>query len=133
MLNLTLDDIASRLGLTFQQIQKYESGFNRISASKLYELSQVLNIPINYFFDGITSVSSSLVPTQDVMSVGPYIPDSTLNAETIELLREFYCLPSRNIRLQIVQLIKGINLDMKKVARGTDEEAPFSRNPLSET
>ncbi len=48
---MTQTDLANALGLTFQQVQKYENGRNRISASRLFELSQVLDVPIQYFFD----------------------------------------------------------------------------------
>src|SRR3546814_16587037 len=47
--------LANALGLTFQQIQKYERGANRISASKLYELSRILSVPVTYFFEGVES------------------------------------------------------------------------------
>jgi transcriptional regulator with XRE-family HTH domain len=52
LLNLSQDDLAQKLNITFQQVQKYEKATNRISATRLYEMAQVLNIDISYFFEG---------------------------------------------------------------------------------
>lgn len=57
-MNLTLQDLASRLSITHQQLQKYEKGINRISASRLLEVSQILNVPVSYFMDGLNGHTS---------------------------------------------------------------------------
>lgn len=56
-------DVAKRLNLSFQQIQKYEIGSNRIAASRLFELSRILDVPTSYFFEGLTDADP--VPTRD--------------------------------------------------------------------
>src|ERR1700744_379526 len=56
-LKISQEKLAEALGLTFQQVQKYERGANRISASKLYEISQALNVPIGWFFEGLTKAN----------------------------------------------------------------------------
>lgn len=56
-LNLTLQELAGRLSITHQQLQKYEKGVNRISVSRLLEIAHVLNVPVNYFLDGLNGQS----------------------------------------------------------------------------
>lgn len=60
---LTQSGVAKQLGLSFQQLQKYETGYNRVSASKLFELSQLLDVPPSYFFDGLASGEAAPAPT----------------------------------------------------------------------
>jgi len=59
MRRLSQQTVAGRLGLTFQQVQKYENGANRTSASRLYDLSNILDVPISFFFDGLKDGPSS--------------------------------------------------------------------------
>lgn len=56
MLGISQEELGSRLGLTFQQVQKYEKGINRVSASKLHAIAEVLEVPISYFFEGLSGV-----------------------------------------------------------------------------
>lgn len=56
MLNMSQEALSGKLGVTFQQVQKYEKGLNRISASRLFELAQALRVPIGYFYDGLDEV-----------------------------------------------------------------------------
>jgi len=60
---LTQSGVAKQLGLSFQQLQKYETGYNRVSASKLFELSQLLDVAPSYFFEGLTSGTPEPVET----------------------------------------------------------------------
>lgn len=67
LLGISQDKLGTAIGLTFQQIQKYERGFNRISASKLWKLSQVLDVPVSFFFDGLDGAviaASSSAPSR---------------------------------------------------------------------
>lgn len=69
-LHLSQEQVGDRLGLTFQQIQKYEKGTNRISASRLYELSRILDVDIDYFFDGIDGRDDQLPAGQSPVGMG---------------------------------------------------------------
>lgn len=60
MLNLSQESLADKVGLTFQQIQKYEQGKNRISASRMYQFMKILNVEPNYFFDGIEDFEAEI-------------------------------------------------------------------------
>lgn len=73
--NLSQEKLATQIGKTFQQLQKYESGANRVSASMLYELSRALDLPISYFFDGLEGEPESNVDIfnkQALMLLGGY-------------------------------------------------------------
>jgi len=83
--------VAEKLGLTFQQIQKYERGANRISASRLYELAQLFDVPVAYFYEG--------------MEAGKGTPDEALSKrETLELVRAYYKITDPAVRDSIRRL-----------------------------
>ncbi len=83
--------VAEKLGLTFQQLQKYEKGLNRISASRLYELAQIFDVPVAYFYEG--------------MEAGKGAPDDTLTKrETLELVRAYYKITDPAVRGSIRRL-----------------------------
>jgi transcriptional regulator with XRE-family HTH domain len=92
--------LASRLGLTFQQVQKYEKGSNRVSASRLSATANVMGVPISYFFAGLNS--------------SPETPDERLSneqkerPEAIELIRFYYAIPDDNVRRQLLTMAKAI-------------------------
>ena len=87
--------VANSLGLTFQQLQKYEKGHNRISASKLYELAQIFDVPISYFFEGIEE--GKIAPS----------PDEVLTKrETLELVRAYYAISDPAVRDSIRKLVQ---------------------------
>ena len=85
--------VAEKLGLTFQQLQKYERGYNRISASRLYELAQLFDVPVAYFYEG--------------MEAGKGAPDDTLTKrETLELVRAYYKITDPAMRDSIRKLVQ---------------------------
>ncbi len=91
-LNLTLQELAGRLGITHQQLQKYEKGINRISASRLLEIAHALNVPIGYFLDGLNGHSLQEEAEKKMTSMrimGSYhkIPDA-LQREAVARLIE---------------------------------------------
>ena len=65
MLDVTQEEIAKALGLTFQQVQKYEKGVNRISASRLQHLCKILNVPVSFFFEGAPQTNGAPDPVED--------------------------------------------------------------------
>ena len=107
MLGISQAGLAEALGLTFQQVQKYERGANRISAGRLHFISDILGIPINYFFDGILP-SFYKAPQKIGLSVSSaeYRHDPMLNRETFELVRTYYKINDPLIRHRIFELTK---------------------------
>ena len=89
MLDLSQERLASALGLTFQQVQKYERGLNRIGASRLWDAAMVLNVPITYFFDGMGADIHSQSPRHlygEDLSLGRETSDPLFRMENIELI-----------------------------------------------
>jgi transcriptional regulator with XRE-family HTH domain len=103
-LGLTQQALAESLGLTFQQVQKYERGANRVSASKLYEIARTLHVPVPYFFEGLADTGSDeddsardaevsireflMTPEgQELASLYPRIGPSRLRRQVLELVR----------------------------------------------
>ncbi len=108
LLGLTQEAIASATGLTFQQIQKYEQGKNRVSASRLLQLSKLLNVDPNFFFEPLIgdksgpSFSFNLAEDQELFESATRMN----NLETIELLRTYYSIQDEKIRKNVLKMIK---------------------------
>ena len=101
-LGLTQDRLAQSLDLTFQQVQKYERGVNRMSASKLFEAAQVLQVPVSFFFDGEA-------PTLRAIERSEGGADGALSPkETRELLNAYTRLPNAKMRRQMLDLMKNM-------------------------
>ena len=97
---LTQQQLAARAGLTFQQVQKYESGANRISASRLYEFGQVLRVPIAYFFQ---ETNDRVLDVQDRMPVNP-----ETRGETLELVPYYSRILSNATLQRLLELAQAI-------------------------
>ncbi len=115
LLGLSQEVVASAVGVTFQQVQKYERGVNRISASRLSEFADVLKVPIIYFFEGLNQ-SDEYVPntgssrTALAEQTATYEVDALSQPETVELLKHFYrCSPP--VRKKITEMIKAMASD----------------------
>jgi transcriptional regulator with XRE-family HTH domain len=109
MLDLSQTDIADALGLTFQQVQKYEKGSNRISASRLQHLSQILQVPVPFFFEGAPTASAG--PTAEAPADAPspaYVRDFLATSEGLALVKAFVCIEDAKLRRAIVRLVEEI-------------------------
>ena len=105
LLQLSQKQMAEKLGITFQQIQKYEKGVNRIGAGRLYTIASILGVDIDYFFDGISPEILSIGSAADYASCygtgflreddGDYKSDPMQGAEAVMLLKAFYSLPAK--------------------------------------
>ncbi len=112
LLGMTQTDLGDAIGLTFQQVQKYERGVNRISASRLCELSRVLDVPINYFFEDMPPEVAAISPAPKgrgkAKKLPSYAPDPMANRETLELVRAYYKIKDADVRQQVSQLTKAM-------------------------
>lgn len=99
-LGMNQESLANALGVTFQQVQKYEGGANRVSASRLAAMAQVLDVPIPYFFANLGDGSET---TADSAS-----QERMERAETIDLLRFYYGISDETIRQRFRELLKAI-------------------------
>jgi transcriptional regulator with XRE-family HTH domain len=109
LLGLTQQQLASAVGIRFQQIQKYECGANRISAARLWQLSEALEIPIGYFYDGLTEEQvrrERKAPMANENRSGEVMA----RKETMDLIRAYYQLGERP-RRRLLDLAKSLNSD----------------------
>jgi transcriptional regulator with XRE-family HTH domain len=89
MVGMTQQQLADSVGIKFQQIQKYETGMNRVSASRLWDIAHTLNVPISFFFEGIGGDEGSAASGQE---------DILSNKEAMELVRAYYSIPEEQRR-----------------------------------
>lgn len=112
IMGLTQKELGALLGLTFQQIQKYERGANRVGASRLWDLGRVLNVPVQYFFESMPDAVKQNSPRMRAGVAGAKLPSlgadtaPTVRAETLKLVRAYYRIKDPKIREQVFQLIK---------------------------
>lgn len=104
LLGLTQQQLAGAVGVRFQQIQKYECGANRISAARLWQLSEALEIPVGYFYDGL---SDQAAPAAEVQAEGEG-GEMFARKETLDLVRAYYLLGERP-RRRLLDLAKSLN------------------------
>ena len=105
LLGMTQQELASQVGVRFQQIQKYECGANRITASRLYDLARAMNVSVQYFFDGMPA--ANLIPNaaNDAEQMEGDIFSQT---ETLELVRAYYRIKDYHVRRRIYELAKSL-------------------------
>ncbi len=112
VLGLSQENLAEALGLTFQQVQKYERGSNRISASRLYQLAQLLDVTVNFFFDGFNekkphrAYGFSDTRQEDFSWLESGEGDLMERKETIDLVRTYYQVQDEPTRRNFVKMLK---------------------------
>jgi transcriptional regulator with XRE-family HTH domain len=105
---MSQSDIADALGLTFQQVQKYEKGSNRISASRLQRISQILQVPVPFFFEGAPA-ATGIRPSAGQMADAPspsYVNDFLATSDGLALVKAFVSIEDAKLRRSIVQLVE---------------------------
>ncbi len=117
LLGMTQTKVGESIGVSFQQMQKYERGANRISSSRLYDLSGMLEVPIEYFFgDMPTAVAASSPTLKGGRAKEPpsYEPDPMATRETLELVRAYYKIEDADVRKRLRELTKAIGAATSK-------------------
>jgi transcriptional regulator with XRE-family HTH domain len=104
---MSQEKLGEALGLTFQQVQKYERGANRIGASRLLELSHVLDVPVGFFFEDMpdTAMAGARPGTGSEL---PLEGDLMLKRETLELVRAYYRINEPHVRRRLFDLTKAL-------------------------
>ncbi|MEN9499164.1 MAG: hypothetical protein RIS83_983 [Pseudomonadota bacterium] len=115
LLGMSQEKLGDALGLTFQQVQKYERGVNRIGASRLFDLARVLDVPIGFFFDDLPSEMGGNAAVRSRPAIFGFaenaagFEDDTMNKrETLELVRAYYRITDPAIRKRVFDLIKSL-------------------------
>jgi transcriptional regulator with XRE-family HTH domain len=106
LLGMSQEKLADALGLTFQQVQKYERGANRIGASRLHQLSRILEVPVSFFFEEMgVSPPAAAQPGDDAAG---FEHDPMTKRETLELVRAYYRIPDEKVRKRIFEMVKAV-------------------------
>ena len=119
LLHLTQLQLSELLGLTFQQVQKYEKGLNRVSASSLWDISRVLDVPMDFFFDDMEQETLLQSPRMLRLNITgenllaedqkSFIDDPMHKKETLELVEAYYKIPNRKIAKELFDLIVALS------------------------
>jgi transcriptional regulator with XRE-family HTH domain len=108
MLAMSQEKLGDALGLTFQQVQKYEKGANRIGASRLQQLSHILQVPVSFFFEGAPTVPGAHAREAGDAPSPAYISDFLATSDGIALVKAFMAIKSSKLRRRIVDLVEEI-------------------------
>lgn len=108
-LGMSQEKLGNAVGLTFQQIQKYERGANRIGASRLYEFSTVLDVPIGYFYDAMPA--NTLADVRARLDGDAALAD--LGPETLRLIGLYYRIGRPDVRRRLYELVKAVSLEWR--------------------
>lgn len=123
LLGYSQDKLAQQLDLTFQQVQKYERGTNRIGAGRLMQLAHVLGCAPGFFFEDMPEEIAGYGAKGMAEAAEPYQADrSYLRRETLELVRAYYRIESEEVREKFLALIESIGLDVTGLALGVDDD-----------
>lgn len=113
LLGLSQETLATALGLTFQQIQKYERGSNRIGASRLFDLARALDVPVEYFYEEMSPDVMAASPRHMAKAVEEPVPlqiDPMSRRETLDLVRTYYKIGDPNVRKRVYELARALAL-----------------------
>ena len=94
MVGMTQQQLGEEVGIKFQQIQKYETGMNRVSASRLWDIAAALDVSVNFFFDGIEEGAEPELEVAEAEAKGDLLADK----EALELVRSYYAIPEQQRR-----------------------------------
>ncbi len=108
MLGMSQEKLGDALGLTFQQVQKYEKGTNRIGASRLQQISQILQVPVAFFFEGAAELSGAPQGGSKEAPSPTYVSDFLATSDGLALTKAFMRIPDAKLRRRIVDLVEQI-------------------------
>ena len=108
LVGLSQEKLGERMGLTFQQIQKYEKGINRIGASRLYQLSQILEVPVQFFFEGVPPEEGAESSDFGEANTEAFLYEFLNTRDGLELNRAFVKISDADVRRSIVELVRSL-------------------------
>ena len=117
LLGMTQTNLGDAIGVSFQQMQKYERGANRISASRLFDLSRMFDVPVQFFFDDMSTAVAASSPAQGggkAKKLPSYEPNPMTTRETMELVRAYYKIKDAEIRKRLYELTKALGAAASK-------------------
>lgn len=124
LIGMSQEKLGELLGLTFQQVQKYEKGTNRIGASRLYQIAQFLGVPVQFFFEDLTDDMAKGRPEEasgfGERDAAPYVMDFVSSAEGLELNRSYSRISDPRVRKRILELVRCLAQEPADEAPGPD-------------
>ena len=102
LIGMSQEKLGDLLGLTFQQVQKYEKGVNRIGAGRLFEIARILGVPIDIFYDGVASSADTLA------SAAPPVMEFVSSGEGLQLSLAFMKIKDPKVRKRVLDLVKSL-------------------------
>lgn len=108
LVGLSQEKLGERMGLTFQQIQKYEKGVNRIGASRLFQLSQILEVPVQFFFEGAPPADGGSQPGFVKSDSQSFLYEFLNTRDGLELNRAFVKISDAQVRRSVVELVRSL-------------------------
>lgn len=110
LLGMSQEKLGAALNLTFQQVQKYERGSNRIGSSRLYQLSRILEVPVAFFFDDMPAdIGGMPLPPGLPLAPNDADPNALSKRETLELVRAYYRIGDPQLRKRICDLVRSFS------------------------
>jgi transcriptional regulator with XRE-family HTH domain len=118
LLGMSQERLADAIGLTFQQVQKYERGANRVGSSRLYDLARILDVPLSYFFDEMSAEVSAQTPSalmkMKQQPANDQEADPLARRETLEFVRAYYKIENPAVRKRVFELTKAVAMGWSK-------------------
>jgi transcriptional regulator with XRE-family HTH domain len=111
LIGMSQEKLGEQLGLTFQQVQKYEKGANRIGASRLWDISRILDVPVRFFFEGLRPAAGQAAEGFAEEAQPDYVLDFVQSNEGVQLIKAFVQIKDDNVRRGIVNLAKTLAKD----------------------
>ena len=133
ILGLSQEAVGKEIGVTFQQIQKYERGINRMGASRLYDFAKALGVQVAYFFEGYGDYAMDEVSAYALgePAATGFEHEKVNNRETLEVMRAYYRIKSPALRKRIIDLIKAMADDGETVQQERNVKA--ARDAVADT
>jgi transcriptional regulator with XRE-family HTH domain len=113
-IRLSQTKLGEAIGVTFQQVQKYENGTNRIGASNLFKIAKTLGVDVAYFFEGVQEIADSMLADAPEAPLAGVKEDPLTSRDAIELMHNYYRVKDANVRKRLAQFVKTL-------AHSTDE------------
>jgi transcriptional regulator with XRE-family HTH domain len=120
---LSMEKLGRATGVTYQQLQKYETGANRVSPSRLWQLAKVLSVPVSFFFGDMPPEISGEAPGLDE-AAEPLDDDLLAKRETLQLVRAYHSIPEAATRRSVYKLIKALAETAAAAEQGAGRRAP---------
>jgi transcriptional regulator with XRE-family HTH domain len=116
LIGMSQEKLGELLGLTFQQVQKYEKGVNRIGAGRLFQISHILSVPIDYFYEGLSGQNGEAQPGFAEESTSPPVMEFLSSGEGLQLSLAFMKIRDPKVRKRVLDLVKSLSAEEEPVS-----------------